>query len=136
MLLRLRLRRMSYSHLPTPLTLRRNFSRHGFLPYRPRRGLLLLGNLCSSLNKSFRRSLSHTSVQSDGTFYSPTDQAPVLHHSPILGWRFGREGPFVATNPQPRIGGDIGGCAYRCTTYRDFASPLAGGQWALLFRPP
>ena len=44
LLLRLRLRRMCSSHLLTPLTMRRNFSRHGFLPHRPRRGLLLLGN--------------------------------------------------------------------------------------------
>ena len=87
-------------------------------------------NLGSSLNRSFSRSLSNTSVQSEGTFYSaadsPTDQALVLRHSPTMGRRFGREGPFVATNPHPRIGGSIGSCACYCTTYQesDFASPL------------
>ena len=45
-------------------------------------------NLGSSLNWSFCRLLSHTSVQPDGTFYSATDsttdQAPVL--CTVLSW--------------------------------------------------
>ena len=75
------------------------------------------------LDWSFHRSMLHNSVQSDGTFFSatasPTGQAPGLRRSPIMGRRIGREGPFVATNPHPRIGDNLSGCAYQCTTYRD-----------------
>ena len=62
-------------------------------------------------------------VQSDGSFDSaadsPTDQAPVIRHSPASGRPCYREGPFVPANPHPRIGDDTGSCAYRFTTYRE-----------------
>ena len=55
---------------------------------------------------------SQSSVQLDGSFHSaansPTDQAPVIRHSPDSGRLFGLECPFVPANPHPRIGDDTG----------------------------
>ena len=65
-------------------------------------------HLESLLDRLFPWSRSHTSVQSDSTFYSvadsPPGQAPVLRLTPILDRRLGLEGPFVAKNLHPRIG--------------------------------
>ena len=47
---------------------------------------------------------------------SPTGQAPVVLHSPTFGLPLGHECLFLAANPHPRIGNDLGGCAYRFTT--------------------
>ena len=73
-------------------------------------------HLESLLDRSFPQSRSYTSVQS------------TLRPTPILDRRFGRECPFVAKNPHPRIGNSRGGCAFRCTTYRksDFVPPPLG----------
>ena len=39
--------------------------------------------------------------------------------------------PLVAANPHPRIGDDLGGCAYRRTTYRDSDFAYHTGQFGL-----
>ena len=96
--------------------------------------------IVSSTARSNRRSLSPNSVQSDRSFYSatdsPTGQAPVIHHSPSFGLPLGREGPFVAANPHPRIGNDMGGCAYRFTTYRESDFADNDGQFGLPLHHP
>ena len=75
--------------------------------------------LMSLTIRSVRKSLSPNSVQPDRSFYSSTDsrtcQTPVTHQKPTVG----REEPFVAAYPHPRIENDMGGFAYRFTTYRD-----------------
>ena len=52
-------------------------------------------------------------MQSDGSFYSATDspkgQAPAMLPEPTFDLSLGREGPFKAANPHPRIGDDKGG---------------------------
>ena len=94
------------------------------------------GLLESLLNWSFPKSMSHTSVLSDGTFYSASDsppgQTPVLRSIQMFGW----EGPFEAQIPHPRIGDSAGGCAFRCTTLRisDFAP--ASGEFGLPLHHP
>ena len=94
----------------------------------------------SSAAQSNRRSLSPGLVQSDGSFYSatdsPTGQAPVIRHSPSFGLPLGREGPFVAANPHPQIGDDMGGCAYRFRTYRESVFADYDGQFGLPLHHP
>ena len=101
-------------------------------------------DVCSSAISSTvwsnRWSLSPNYVQSDGSFYSatdsPTGQALVIHHGPTFGLPLGREGPFVATNPHPWIGNDIGDCAYWFTTYRESDFAYRDGQFGLPFHHP
>ena len=96
--------------------------------------------IVSSISRSLRQSLSPNSVQLYGAFYSATDrltgQAPVLHHSPTMGRRPGREGPFVAENPHHRIGDGMGGCAYQCTIYQDSDFAAHNGQFGLPLHHP
>ena len=78
----------------------------------------------SSTSQLNPQPVSPDSVRSDGSFYnaadSPTGQETVGHHNPtIVMVLLGREGPFVAANPHPRIGNDLDGYSYRFTTYRD-----------------
>ena len=79
--------------------------------------------LASLLPRSSFQSMSHDPMTSESTFYSAMDSLarPTLAGCsvPTPGWRLKQE----ALMPHPRIGDPSGGCAFRCTTYRnsDFA---------------
>ena len=91
--------------------------------------------LASLLTRSSFRSMSRDPATSESMFYSAMDSLAWPTQAgcslPIPEWRLWQEGPFVTLMPHPRIGYSSGGCAFRCTTYRDsdFAEP--SGKYGL-----